>query len=1019
MGAGAAAALSDGAATAAGETEGASLEESAEKKERRSGFWEGSQKEGRRVDFLLAPPSPATSSTIAKNEKKKLKEEQRRAEKSKTPLSSNNDSAAPNRRTMRVTPGETDALPTRAAPAAGAAGGAPLTRRTSFAATTAISRRSSNAAAAADASKGGDYEEGLPLDVVEEPDSLTEHGMPVVFEVRQAEMQGGGREAKGEEGPIEKKGPAGDEPRLDSRRRRRASTPELQQARAFRCSFSLARAKKSKSLLALAGQRAENGPDENKLSLREQLRERSQIAKPLFSFLQSRSPSHSLFLSRRLLASVLCRRGIESVSLKNQKEQRKISGMRSNMACRPKKKKTKAAPPSQAPPSLSRSPRPLFPLDLSFKKKKKKKQSLTYVVRNEAKRSQKLTLLHGVTGALLPGQLSALMGPSGSSKTTLLDVLAGRKTVGDISGTLRFAGHPASRTFLRRYTGYVEQFDTLLANLTVAEMLMYTAELKNPLATPAATKVARVNAVIEQLALAPCRDVRIGSSLARGISGGQAKRVNIGIALVTSPRVLFLDEPTSGLDSFTANEVMTVVKGLVKTGITICATIHSPTPYCFNLFDRLMILLRGKVVYAGENGHAAVEYFERAFPEVPRFSANGRTTGKGGEPADPNSSTTVFHNRAEWIVDVTTKADRDGLGGSFADAYAASELAAANAAAVARMLSERVPVSATVAAELATRSGTTTPAWWGVRTLLKYRMARDYRDASFLGPRIADKAVLSLIIMSLYWRVGADHSQSNVNNLTAVLFLWAIMPGYTASAYVPALVLERSLFVRERADGLYRPVTYLLSKMIEELVIAFFNTLVFGAVVFFPCKLAGSFPHFWAVYFTTTATGIALGYAIASAAPNMDVANAALPAYVTTLLFFVGLLLRPQDQPKYWRWYAYIDFLKYAWQAQMVNQFEGEQTLRALDGGSILDFYSIGDANKWEQVRCVFCSPFVSSREGNKTEEEKRRGKKTHTQKNLETLKKQKQQVAYESFFFWAFAILAWASLAFKRHQKR
>ena len=570
------------------------------------------------------------------------------------------------------------------------------------------------------------------------------------------------------------------------------------------------------------------------------------------------------------------------------------------------------------------------------------------------------------------------MGPSGSSKTTLLDVLAGRKTVGDISGTLRFAGHPASRTFLRRYTGYVEQFDTLLANLTVAEMLMYTAELKNPLATPAATKVARVNAVIEQLALAPCRDVRIGSSLARGVSGGQAKRVNIGIALVTSPRVLFLDEPTSGLDSFTANEVMTVVKGLVKTGITICATIHSPTPYCFNLFDRLMILLRGKVVYAGENGHAAVEYFERAFPEVPRFSANGRSGGKGGDNNNNNSSsnTTVFHNRAEWIVDVTTKADRDGLGGDFADAYASSELAAANAAAVARMLSERVPVSATVAAELATKSGTTTPAWWGVRTLLKYRMARDYRDASFLGPRIADKAILSLIIMSLYWRVGADHSQSNVNNLTAVLFLWAIMPGYTASAYVPALVLERSLFVRERADGLYRPVTYLLSKMIEELVIAFFNTLVFGAVVFFPCKLAGSFPHFWAVYFTTTATGIALGYAIASAAPNMDVANAALPAYVTTLLFFVGLLLRPQDQPKYWRWYSYVDFLKYAWQAQMVNQFEGEQTLRALDGGSILDFYSIGDANKWEQV-------------------------------------------AYESFFFWAFAILAWASLAFKRHQKR
>ena len=85
-------------------------------------------------------------------------------------------------------------------------------------------------------------------------------------------------------------------------------------------------------------------------------------------------------------------------------------------------------------------------------------------------------------------------------------------------------------------------------------------------------------------------------------AGGQCKRVNIGIALVTNPRVLFLDEPTSGLDSYTSNEVMTVVKGLTRTGITICATIHNPTPYCFNLFDRLMILLHGRVVYSGENG---------------------------------------------------------------------------------------------------------------------------------------------------------------------------------------------------------------------------------------------------------------------------------------------------------------------------------------------------------------------------------------------------------------------------------
>jgi ATP-binding cassette subfamily G (WHITE) protein 2 len=98
-------------------------------------------------------------------------------------------------------------------------------------------------------------------------------------------------------------------------------------------------------------------------------------------------------------------------------------------------------------------------------------------------------------------------------------------------------------------------------------MLIYTAELKNPMSVPFNNKVERVNAVIAQLALHSCRDVRIGSALRRGISGGQCKRVNIGIALVTSPRVLFLDEPTSGLDSFTANEVS--AGGTKATGIAM------------------------------------------------------------------------------------------------------------------------------------------------------------------------------------------------------------------------------------------------------------------------------------------------------------------------------------------------------------------------------------------------------------------------------------------------------------------
>lgn len=157
--------------------------------------------------------------------------------------------------------------------------------------------------------------------------------------------------------------------------------------------------------------------------------------------------------------------------------------------------------------------------------------NLTYTVINSQNKKEKISLLMNVSGFLQAGEMSALMGPSGSGKTTLLDVLAGRKTVGSQTGEILFAGNTSTKQFLRRFTGYVEQFDTLLDVLTVEEMLLYTAELKRPLSEPWAEKKSAVDELLKVLALEPCRHVKIGNPLNRGISGGQAKRVNIGIAV--------------------------------------------------------------------------------------------------------------------------------------------------------------------------------------------------------------------------------------------------------------------------------------------------------------------------------------------------------------------------------------------------------------------------------------------------------------------------------------------------------
>ncbi|KAL4428045.1 hypothetical protein ABPG75_002134 [Micractinium tetrahymenae] len=559
-------------------------------------------------------------------------------------------------------------------------------------------------------------------------------------------------------------------------------------------------------------------------------------------------------------------------------------------------------------------------------------KELTYTVTNSQNKKEKISLLQGVSGYLLPREMTALMGPSGSGKTTLLDCLSGRKTVGHLDGAVAFAGNKPTPQFLRRFTGYVEQFDTLLPTLTVHEMLMYTAELKRPTSEPREEKQAAVEELLQVLALEGCRNVKIGSNLERGISGGQAKRVNIGIALVSNPRVLFLDEPTSGLDSYTADEVMTVLKGLASHGITVCATIHSPTPYTFGLFDRMMLLLRGRVVYFGPNGAAALQYFQALCPCLEGLDQDGKKQG------------------AEWIVDLTTTADRQGRAADLADAYAKSELKAAADSEVERQLGMASDLDEATRKDLAVKRETVTPFWWALRTLLKYRTAKNYKSAEFLGPRVADKLIFSLIFMSLFWGIGDNLEANNIPNIAAMLFMWVVLPAYGAASYVPAIVLERPLFVRERNDGLYRVITYLVAKMTEELGIALVNSIVFANIVFWAVDLQGSFAVFWAVYAVTLCCGIVLAYTIAAISPNMDVANAALPAYVTMLLFFAGMLIRWADIPKYWRWFSLVDVLRYAFGPLMKNQFSGDRNVPFVDGISVLDYYSFGGISMWGWV---------------------------------------------------------------------
>ena len=169
---------------------------------------------------------------------------------------------------------------------------------------------------------------------------------------------------------------------------------------------------------------------------------------------------------------------------------------------------------------------------------------------------------------------------SGAGKTTLMDVIAMRKTSGTITGDIKLNGFPQERVSFLRCSGYVEQFDVQQPELTVRETVTFCARLrldsKNPAIGDDAGKLRYVDHVLETMELTDIQTLQVGSYEEGGLSFEQRKRVAIACELAGSPSVLFLDEPTSGLDSRGALVVMRAMKRIADTGRTVCATIHQP-----------------------------------------------------------------------------------------------------------------------------------------------------------------------------------------------------------------------------------------------------------------------------------------------------------------------------------------------------------------------------------------------------------------------------------------------------------
>eukprot|EP01133_Synstelium_polycarpum_P007883 gene7883-9254_t len=512
-------------------------------------------------------------------------------------------------------------------------------------------------------------------------------------------------------------------------------------------------------------------------------------------------------------------------------------------------------------------------------------------VKKFGKKTNRLRLLNAVDGYIKPGMLLALMGPSGAGKSTLLDVLADRKTGGHISGDILVNGKPRGPSFIRS-SAYVEQQDILPPMQTVRECIQLSAMVRLPEEMPVSEKQAFADYILDMLDLTPIQNMRIGDSL----TPSQRKKVNIGIELSSDPQLLFLDEPTSGLDSAAAFKLISYIKRIASSGRSIICTVHQPSTSIFKQFDHLLLLKRGgQQAYFGEIGHNAdvlLSYFADA-----------------GLTCDP------YTNPADFILDLADSS-------STFDAAAAFKRSREQE--VAR---ETIPPPVIEEGNETVYHGEyASSPFTQLRYLARRSMTNQIRNLDSMRARAVRAIALALILGTLFLRFG--HDQADVFSRKSLIFFSIVLGGLSSMSIVPAMSIERGLFYREQAAKSYRVSLYMISLFMAELPLLIISVILYSVIIYFLTALrldphGGPFFYFTFILIGSYVNYYLLGVMLAVAMPNEEIAYTSIGTTIAITTLFGGFLLPESAMPKPWRWFNYVDLVKYPLDILHINEFRG------------------------------------------------------------------------------------------------
>ncbi|KAG1759716.1 hypothetical protein EDD22DRAFT_904851 [Suillus occidentalis] len=591
------------------------------------------------------------------------------------------------------------------------------------------------------------------------------------------------------------------------------------------------------------------------------------------------------------------------------------------------------------------------------------------------------TILDKISGAVKPGQVMAIMGASGAGKSTFLDILARKRKMGQVSGATLVNGREVADAEFKKVVGFVDQEDTLMSTLTVYETVLYSALLRLPREMSLEAKKYRTLETMNELGILGIKDSRIGNSGRRSISGGEKRRVSIACELVTSPSILFLDEPTSGLDSYNALNVVESLVTLARDyNRTVIFTIHQPRSNIVALFDHLVLLAQGKMVYSGEFAKCQEYFASIDQPCPPGFNIADYlidlTVHAGLEPRSPDSpfndavsstsgdnlldeeravgaSSVGSHGRSSTAVEEETElrtrrvsftssikrktsqileAVRSSPSGDnvltpklaqLVESYSTSE--------VARSIKAETEVATAqhgadtshadgelrdVVVENSLLRGRKRASWGTQFTILSGRAFKNLYRDPALLAAHYLSSVVLALICGLFFHNVSDDIAGFQNRLGIFFFTLALF-GFSCLSSLGLFANERVLFMRERANGYYSTFTYFSSKVLFDILpLRLVPPIVFGGIVYGLVGLVPTVPAFWKFMLTL----VLFNLTTASVILLLSITFASSSVGELSCLLFTGLLINRETVTPALQWLHTVSFFHAAFEALAVNE---------------------------------------------------------------------------------------------------